>query len=68
MQNKIFEQVLILEAIENVRKEIRKASMRGANSIEIYEISERLISLYALINVEVLTEAVSDSHNDKMAA
>lgn len=66
--SKVEQQVLILEAIQQVRKEMRKAQMSGASSIEIFEIMERLNTLYALINAEDLIGAVGHSEEERMAA
>lgn len=66
--SKVEQQVLILEAIQQVRKEMRKAQMGGASSIEIFEIMERLNTLYALINAEDLIGAISHSEEERMAA
>lgn len=66
--NKVNQQVMILESIQQVRKEMRKAHMSGASSIEMFEIMERLNTLYALINAEDLINAVSQNEEQKMAA
>lgn len=45
-------EVDVLIAIDEVRKELMAASKRNAELTEMREIHERLISLYAALNIE----------------
>jgi hypothetical protein len=62
MQNRRLEdQTLILEAISNVRKELRARIARGNNSIEINKVMLRLGTLYSLLDVERLAQITQEA-------
>lgn len=58
---RIRDQVLILQAIGDVRQELKVAEAMGGQSSQLYAILGRLVSLYALLNVEQLERAALDS-------
>jgi hypothetical protein len=45
-------EVDVLIAIDNVRKELAEASRRDADLTEMREIHGRLVSLYAVLNID----------------
>lgn len=51
------DQVYVLEAIAQVREELKRAAERGENGIVTGEILMRLSSLYTLLNTDRLLEA-----------
>lgn len=57
MRRRVGDQVEILLAIRNVRKELT----RVGNKIEMYEVLMRLTTLYTLLNVEQLIEIARDA-------
>lgn len=70
---RIRDQVLILQAIGDVRQELRTAEAMGGQSSQLYAILGRLVSLYALLNVEQLEQVAMnsdtrDDHDIKEAA
>lgn len=70
---RIRDQVLILQAIGDVRQELKTAEAMGGQSSQLYAILGRLVSLYALLNVEQLEQVAMDSdtrddHDIKEAA
>ena len=67
------DQVLILQSIADVRQELKTAEAMGGQSAQMYAILGRLLSLYALLNVEKLEQAAMDSdtrdnHDNEEAA
>lgn len=57
MRRRVGDQVEILLAIRNVRKELT----RVGNKIEMYDVLMRLTTLYSLLNVEQLIEIARDA-------
>lgn len=57
MRRRVGDQVEILLAIRNVRKELT----RVGNKIEMYDVLMRLTTLYSLLNVERLIEIARDA-------
>jgi len=51
---------MILEAVEAVRAELKNHSEQGGANIEANKILERLVSLYALIDVTDLKNALTE--------
>lgn len=70
MRKRLSDQVLILQAVGQVRAELKQAYARGENFIVIGEVMLRLATLYSLLNVEQLTQAVEavDTRNERKAA
>jgi hypothetical protein len=67
------DQALILRAIGDVRQELRIAEAQGEHNAQLFAILGRLVSLYAILNVEQLERAALDSdtrddHDIKEAA
>jgi plasmid rolling circle replication initiator protein Rep len=56
-----------LIAIEEVRKELREASNRGAQLTEMREIHGRLMSLYAALNVNNVLDVMDQVDIRKVA-
>lgn len=61
MRRQLGEQALILQAVGNVRSELKLASERNASSMETNEILLRLINLYALLDVNGLMGVVVEA-------
>jgi|LakMenEpi03Aug12_release.lakeMendotaPanAssembly.Ray.scaffolds.fasta_scaffold2188661_2 hypothetical protein len=55
------DQALVLRAIGDVREELRVAEAQGGTNAQLFAILGRLVSLYAILNVEQLEQAVIDS-------
>jgi hypothetical protein len=55
------DQALVLRAIGDVREELKVAEAQGDTNAQLYAILGRLVSLYAILNVEQLEQAVIDS-------
>ena len=55
------DQALTLRAIGDVRQELRVAEAQGEHNAQLFAILGRLVSLYAILNVEQLEQAVMDS-------
>ena len=70
---RIRDQVLILQAIGDVRQELKTAEAMGGQSAQLYAILGRLVSLYTLLNVEQLEQVAMnsdtrDNHDNEEAA
>ena len=59
MRRRLSDQVLILEAISQVRTELRE----GMSSLESAEVLLRLSTLYSLLDPKAVVEAISDDRN-----
>lgn len=70
MNRRLNDQVLILEAISNVRKELKARADRGESWIEIGKVMVRLTTLYSLLNVDQIKVAVeaADTRDERKAA
>lgn len=55
------DQALILRAIGDVRQELRVAEAQDEHNAQLFAVLGRLVSLYAILNVEQLEQAVMDS-------
>lgn len=60
-RRRLIDQVFILSAIGQVRSELKEAQAAGQGRFAMISIAERLMNLYALLNVEQLEKAVIDS-------
>lgn len=70
MNRRLNDQVLILEAVSSVRKEFRASVERGDSFLDTGPILIRLVTLYSLLDVEQIKEAVDamDRRNERKAA
>lgn len=62
MKNRrLSDQVEILQAISNVRKELKARAARGETGYRISPVMTRLSTLYALLDVERLAQVVTET-------
>ena len=57
------DQILVLRAIGNVRNELKTEESQGATNAQIYATLSRLVTLYAMLNVDQLEQVVADADN-----
>ena len=68
MRRRLGDMVLVLEAIGEVKRELRLANRRGEGNIVMSEIFTRLMTLYTLLDITRLKDVVKqiDSRQEKI--
>jgi hypothetical protein len=62
--NRLREQIIILNSIADVRDELKAAVKAGAPSIVTIPIMQRLTTLYCLLDIGIISEAIEQGEQD----